>query len=815
MASDACRETLTQTSVQRQIDEEITCSICGKLFNDPKTIPCLHTFCKSCLQGSIESNKKMAVDVSCPLCRVPLLRDEIASIPTNRTIKLLIEILQKKKNDMQMLSECDNCCIRRHNNTNNRSTVLTAKPIEEVTEVAREVSGTANSASFWCVQCEICLCEKCFDAHSQWGEFAKHECVAIEELARNPKSVLSASVALKLKELEMCMHHSKLLDFYCKTCRCLICHYCATKDHRDHDFEDKLTKVVDEERLVVKNVTAPLQELLERVRRAVKKLQDTEKQIEVEGEANVEKIRATYDEVHKLLRRHEEEAIDKANVIKESYKKRIAAQKDDAKVLENDLATCDEFCTKIMEVDKKRLLLTYGDWVKNRVVRLKSEVDRTSLDPEFNAVDIVVRCPEPVEFINNLGSEAFDVPCLQNCILSRYAARKPAVPRSHVTAFGNFLPAKTKIDTTDQIKATVILRDRFGFPVTDQSGNLKVYCNNRDEGFLQDLVITEQSDGEYHIWYNPKTRENHSLQVYWKEHLVNCKDIKVLMTVRNYTQFRLQPAKIIDKYGSSNMHLLEPSLLAKGPNNEVIVYNHTTTQLVVFDKQFQYSHVIGGAGDGNGKFRCITGIAVDRNGYLYTADYILHYIQKFKLSGDFISQFGGGGTSGDNMRSPLSLVVSQSEQLFVCDSDKHIIKVFQLDKFAYSFGQHGTEPGSFNRPQDLALNNSEDQLFITDRGNNRVQVFTPKGKFLRFFDTFPGVVFRLKTPFGIHYAPDGHLLVICKDNNCVLVLKDDGTFVQAIESRQGKRFSDLYGVMVMDDGQTVIADKSNNRLAVF
>ena len=51
----------------QHIKEEITCSICGDIFTDPKTIiPCLHTFCKKCVERSIESNKKMAVAVCCP-----------------------------------------------------------------------------------------------------------------------------------------------------------------------------------------------------------------------------------------------------------------------------------------------------------------------------------------------------------------------------------------------------------------------------------------------------------------------------------------------------------------------------------------------------------------------------------------------------------------------------------------------------------------------------------------------------------------------------------------------------------------------------
>ena len=66
-----------------------------------------------------------------------------------------------------------------------------------------------------------------------------------------------------------------------------------------------------------------------------------------------------------------------------------------------------------MEVDRTRLVLTYSDWIKNRVDKLKKEVDRSSgFDPECKAVDIVIKCPKPVEFIDNLGSETFDVLCL-------------------------------------------------------------------------------------------------------------------------------------------------------------------------------------------------------------------------------------------------------------------------------------------------------------------------------------------------------------------------------------------------------------------
>ena len=61
--------------------------------------------------------------------------------------------------------------------------------------------------------------------------------------------------------------------------------------------------------------------------------------------------------------------------------------------------------------------------------------------------------------------------CACRIATSRYGyVLKSAVPKT--TSFGNLLPSQSPVDTTDQIKVTVYLRDRFGLPVTDQSDNL-------------------------------------------------------------------------------------------------------------------------------------------------------------------------------------------------------------------------------------------------------------------------------------------------------------------------------------------------------
>ena len=263
-------------------------------------------------------------------------------------------------------------------------------------------------------------------------------------------------------------------------------------------------------------------------------------------------------------------------------------------------------------------------------------------------------------------------------------------------------------------------------------------------------------------------------------------------------------------------------MLAKGPHGELIVGNNSldTKHIVIFDENLQYLRVIGGKGFGNGKFQHISGIAVNKLGFLYATDPKLSCIQKFNFNdGKFISQFGKKGNQNGEFYAPCGLLHSKSNLLFVVDRLNSRIQVFQDDKFLYKFGKRGNrlEPGVFSNPADLTLNSSEQQLFITDWSNDRIQVFTPNGIFLRQINNAPDLPFNLVTPNGIFFTEDGHLLVSSKF--CILIFKEDGTFVSSIEglSNNTAKFKDSIGVIMMNNGKIVVSDGlyGNNRLLVY
>ncbi|KAM6326585.1 TRI59 protein, partial [Podargus strigoides] len=87
-----------------RFEEELTCSICYSIFEDPRVLPCSHTFCRSCLEGVIQlSNnfligRPLRVPLKCPNCRsmveIPAAGTE--SLPINFALKAIIEKYQQE-----------------------------------------------------------------------------------------------------------------------------------------------------------------------------------------------------------------------------------------------------------------------------------------------------------------------------------------------------------------------------------------------------------------------------------------------------------------------------------------------------------------------------------------------------------------------------------------------------------------------------------------------------------------------------------------------------------------------------------------------
>ena len=71
----------------------LTCSICQDIFDDPQSLPCMHTFCKGCINEHFRVNKES----SCPLCRNPAWKRQL--VPNRTLAQMAISFLPLHGNE--------------------------------------------------------------------------------------------------------------------------------------------------------------------------------------------------------------------------------------------------------------------------------------------------------------------------------------------------------------------------------------------------------------------------------------------------------------------------------------------------------------------------------------------------------------------------------------------------------------------------------------------------------------------------------------------------------------------------------------------
>lgn len=96
---------MSDTASQLQVDY-LTCSLCSQPFKQPKTLPCLHNFCKACLSKHLEEEMKDGKTATflCPECKEKIYVPDpskpanrwATQFPTNFTLSGMIEAIAQE-----------------------------------------------------------------------------------------------------------------------------------------------------------------------------------------------------------------------------------------------------------------------------------------------------------------------------------------------------------------------------------------------------------------------------------------------------------------------------------------------------------------------------------------------------------------------------------------------------------------------------------------------------------------------------------------------------------------------------------------------
>ncbi|XP_052089860.1 tripartite motif-containing protein 45-like [Mytilus californianus] len=292
-----------EESINEDFGDLLTCSICLETFKQPKYLPCLHTFCESCINTYIVSTVKeeKPEGFKCPVCRRLVSSSDsmvkpdtwARNLPGNHFVNSMIDRRAMKKAEKL----CDAC-----SNEN-----------------------VSQKAISWCTVCDEAYCGPCEVSHKRFKITRNHNLLAITDInAEMNAPNIFASVACD-------DHPDKTIEIYCKDHSKPCCTVCATVHHRKCEHVITIDKAVTG----VKESTKA-KELLTKLKETVRKLEaviNTRKQnttnFEGETDAVLVEIGNVREKLNKKLDELENKIRDEVNSTRKNNVLRLSEESAD------------------------------------------------------------------------------------------------------------------------------------------------------------------------------------------------------------------------------------------------------------------------------------------------------------------------------------------------------------------------------------------------------------------------------------------------------------------------------------------------------
>lgn len=223
-----------------ELKEMMECCICAKTFDDPRLLPCTHSFCLRCLQ---ETRSKICTEdgdkMACPLCTVEFIipPNGLSGLQKNFFVEKLMNLPGlKSRTPIAKRITCDVC--------------MGDRVPDEETEV--------TTAELFCEDCYQSLCESCFKQHNRFQGTKSHKVTAIGN-QDNAEMLSEAHSQIS------CIHRGRVnLNIFCSDCKTVVCALCFVETHQIHKGADA-TKVADDFRKTLKETAKELSEKLSEV----------------------------------------------------------------------------------------------------------------------------------------------------------------------------------------------------------------------------------------------------------------------------------------------------------------------------------------------------------------------------------------------------------------------------------------------------------------------------------------------------------------------------------------------------------------------
>jgi DNA-binding beta-propeller fold protein YncE len=215
-----------------------------------------------------------------------------------------------------------------------------------------------------------------------------------------------------------------------------------------------------------------------------------------------------------------------------------------------------------------------------------------------------------------------------------------------------------------------------------------------------------------------------------------------------------------------------------------------------------------------------SGLTIDRYGRLLVADTHFYRVMVYSRAGELQFQIGDGiqGTTPGRFGYPTDVVIDKAGNFYVSEyGENDRIQVFSPEgKWLRQWGGHGMEPGEFLRPRALAID-EDDHIYVADSCNHRIQVFDTSGKLLKSWGGRGTALGKMAFPYDLCLGPDKALYVCEYGNSRVQKFSLDGKplGVWGSPGRGEGQLNNPWALAVDGRGAVSVIDSNNHRVQRF
>ena len=195
----------------------------------------------------------------------------------------------------------------------------------------------------------------------------------------------------------------------------------------------------------------------------------------------------------------------------------------------------------------------------------------------------------------------------------------------------------------------------------------------------------------------------------------------------------------------------------------------------------------------------------------------VHSGRNYTSVGRCLMTFGKEGEEDGKLCRPWGVCQNKEGYIIVADRSNNRIQVFTPDgKFHHRFGSHGYRNGQLNRPAGVACDH-KGRIIVTDKDNHRVQIFTFDGTFVLKWGEEGTKNGQFKYPWDVDVSSDGRIAVADSRNHRVCVFTSEGHFINkyGLEGQLWKQFDSPRGLCFDNHGQIVVSDFNNHRVLII